>query len=155
MKILATLLILFVILVNSYSQENIPPDKDRLLKGESAGEILIAEMNGYSSPQKVLALQDQLGLTKSQLKKIDEILKNTPVSIEVKGQEIIEEEEALHKLFTSASINEQTLRIKLERIGKLRAELRFAHFQIYLKTKQILTAHQWERLRELKPNEGK
>jgi Spy/CpxP family protein refolding chaperone len=155
MKILAMLLILFAVRANSYAQENIPSDKDRLLKGEAAGETLVAEMNGYSSTQKVLALQDQLGLTKSQLKKIDEILKNTLVSITVKGQEIIEEEEALHKLFTSPSINEQTLRIKLDRIGKLRAELRFAHLQIYLKTKQILTAPQWERLRELKSNEGK
>jgi len=135
MKILAILLILFAVRVNSYSQENIPPDKDRLLKGEAAGEISVAEMNGYSSPQKVIALQDQLGLTKSQLKKIDEILKNTPVSITVKGQRIIEEEEALHKLFLSASINEQTLRIKLERIGKLRAELPLCTFADFFENK--------------------
>jgi len=47
------------------------------------------------------------------------------------------------------------LRAKLERIGKIRAELRFVHLQVYLKEKQILTVKQWERLKELQASEVK
>jgi Spy/CpxP family protein refolding chaperone len=155
MKIVRTLLLLIVVWMNSDAQVSIPPDKEQLLQGESTGETLVAEMNGFSSPRKILALKDQLGLTKNQTKNIEEMLKNLPVSTTVKGQEIIEAEEDLGKSFESGTINEKTMRTKLEHIGKLRAELRFAYLQIYLKTKKILSANQWERLKELKASEGR
>jgi Spy/CpxP family protein refolding chaperone len=116
---------------------------------------MVAENNGYPSPQKIVSLKDQIGLTKDQLKKIKEIVTNLPISAVVKGQEIIDAEEELNKLFESGTVSEKTLRIKLERIGKMRAELRFVHLQIYVKEKQILSAKQWERLKELKASEVK
>jgi Spy/CpxP family protein refolding chaperone len=125
------------------------------LKGEAAGQNMVAENNGYPSPQKIVSLKDQIGLTKDQLKKIKEIVTNLPISAVVKGQEIIDAEEELNKLFESGTVSEKTLRIKLERIGKMRAELRFVHLQIYVKEKQILSAKQWERLKELKASEVK
>jgi Spy/CpxP family protein refolding chaperone len=155
MKIVRTLLLLIVVWMNSDAQVSIPPDKEQLLQGESTGETLVAEMNGFSSPRKILALKDQLGLTKNQTKNIEEMLKNLPVSTTVKGQEIVEAEEDLGKSFESGTINEKKMRAKLEHIGKLRAELRFIYLQIYLKTKNILSANQWERLKELKASEGR
>jgi Spy/CpxP family protein refolding chaperone len=153
--IVPVLLILCTIAETGNAQALFPPDKDQLLKGEAAGQNMAAENNGYPSPQKIVSLKDQIGLTKDQLKKIKEIVTNLPISAVVKGQEIIDAEEDLNKLFESGAINERTLRIKLERIGKMRAELRFVHLQIYLKEKQILTAKQWERLKELKASEVK
>ena len=153
--IVPVLLILCTIAETGNAQALFPPDKDQLLKGEAAGQNMVAENNGYPSPQKIVSLKDQIGLTKDQLKKIKEIVTNLPISAVVKGQEIIDAEEDLNKLFESGAINERTLRIKLERIGKMRAELRFVHLQIYLKEKQILTAKQWERLKELKASEVK
>jgi Spy/CpxP family protein refolding chaperone len=155
MKIVPALILLFVIGVNLHAQAAIPQDKEQLLKGESTGETWVAEMNGFSSPQKILTLKDQLGLTKNQIKNIEEILKNLPVSTTVKGQEIVEAEEELGKSFESGIINEKTLRAKLEHIGRVRAELRFVYLQVYLKTKKILSANQWERLKELKASEGR
>jgi Spy/CpxP family protein refolding chaperone len=137
------------------AQVVIPSDRDQLLNGDAAGQNLIAENNGYPSAQKILDLKDQLGLMKDQIRKINEMMTNLPVSVTVKGQEIIEAEEELNKLFESGNINEKLLRAKLERIGKLRAELRFAHLQIYLKTKQILSVNQWERLKEIQTGEVK
>jgi Spy/CpxP family protein refolding chaperone len=153
--IVPVLLILFTIAETGNAQALFPPDKDQLLKGEAAGQNMVAENNGYPSPQKIVSLKDQIGLTKDQLKKIKEIVTNLPISAVVKGQEIIDAEEELNKLFESGTVSEKTLRIKLERIGKMRAELRFVHLQIYLKEKQILTAKQWERLKELKASEVK
>jgi Spy/CpxP family protein refolding chaperone len=153
--IVPVLLILFTIAETGNAQALFPPDKDQLLKGEAAGQNMVAENNGYPSPQKIVSLKDQIGLTKDQLKKIKEIVTNLPISAVVKGQEIIDAEEELNKLFESGIVSEKTLRIKLERIGKMRAELRFVHLQIYLKEKQILTAKQWERLKELKASEVK
>jgi Spy/CpxP family protein refolding chaperone len=149
------LLFLFMIAETGNAQASYPPDKDQLLKGEVAGQNLVAESNGYPSPQKLVLLKDQIGLTKDQVKKIKEIETNLPISAVVKGQEIIDAEEELNKLFESGAVNEKTLRIKLERIGKMRAELRFMHLQIYVKEKQILSAKQWERLKELKASEVK
>lgn len=137
------------------AQVTIPPDKGQLLNGEAAGQTLVAEKNGFPSPQKIISLKDKLGITKDQLKKINEILTNLPISATVKGQEIVEAEEELNKLFESGTINEKTLRTKLERIGKMRADLRFVHLQIYLKEKQILSVNQWERLKELQASEVK
>jgi Spy/CpxP family protein refolding chaperone len=149
------LIILFTIIETGNAQASYPTDKDQLLKGEAAGQNLVAEQNGYPSPQKIVSLKDQIGLTKDQLKKIKEIVTNLSISAVVKGQEIIDAEEELNKLFASGDVNERTLRIKLERIGKMRAELRFMHLQMYLREKQILTAKQWERLKELKASEVK
>lgn len=141
--------------VTTNAQVAIPADKDQLLSGEVNGQTLVAEKNGFPAPQKIISLKDQLGLTKDQLKKIIEMSANMKVSATVKGQEIIEAEEELSKLFEFGTINEKTLRAKLERIGKMRAELRFVHLQIYLKEKQILSANQWERLKELQASEAK
>ena len=153
--IVPVLLILCTIAETGNAQALFPPDKDQLLKGEAAGQNMVAENNGYPSPQKIVSLKDQIGLTKDQLKKIKEIVTNLPISAVVKGQEIIDAEEELNKLFESGTVSEKTLRIKLERIGKMRAELRFVHLQIYVKEKQILSAKQWERLKELKASEVK
>jgi len=149
------LLILSLRVETGNAQATYPPDKDQLLKGEAAGQNLVAEQNGYPSPQKIVSLKDQIGLTKDQLKKIKEIVTNLPISAVVKGQEIIDAEDELNTLFQSGTVNERTLRLKLERIGKMRAELRFMHLQIYVKEKQILSAKQWERLKELKASEVK
>ena len=151
---------LFLLLSLSYTatflaQGTVPPDKDQLLSGDAAGQTLAAEKNGFPSPQKIVSFKDQIGLTKDQLKKMNEMLINVPISATVKGQEIVDAEEELNKLFESGTINEKTLRMKLERIGKMRADLRFVHLQAYLKEKLILTAKQWERLKELQASEAK
>ncbi|MGD0037025.1 MAG: hypothetical protein ABSC53_07010 [Bacteroidota bacterium] len=159
MRILKTSYLIFLFsfamvkIVNA--QVTIPSDKDQLLNGDATGQTLVAEKNGFPAPQKVISFKDQLGLTKDQLKKINEILTNLPISATVKGQEIVEAEEELNKLFESGTLNEKTLRDKLERIGKMRADLRFVHLQIYLKEKQILSVNQWERLKELQASEVK
>jgi Spy/CpxP family protein refolding chaperone len=155
MKIIKVILVLFTVCAPLISQPTVPSDKEQLLKGEIAEQTLVAEVNGFLSPQKIISLKDQIGLTNDQQKKIEEMLENLPVSATVKGQEIVEAEENLSKLFGTGKINEKTLRTKLEAIGKLRAELRFVHLQVYLQVKQFLSFNQWERLKEVQTSEIK
>jgi Spy/CpxP family protein refolding chaperone len=158
MNILKTSYLIFILLIlpiTTYAQVTLPPDKDQLLKGDAVGQTLVAEKNGYPSPQSIVSFKDQLILSKDQLRKINELITNLPFSVTVKGQEIIDAEEELNQLFESGNINEKTLRAKLERIGKMRADLRFMHLQVYLKEKQILNAKQWDRLKELQSSEVK
>ncbi len=154
-KILILTFLTFFVLYTSAAQTQIPPDKEQLLKGESKDEIIIAENNGYVSPQKVLELKEQLGLTRDQVRKITEMMTNHPISLTVKGQEIVEAEEDLNNLFASGNVSEKMLRVKLERIGKLRADLKFIHLQIYIKVRQILSANQINRLEEIRSSENK
>jgi hypothetical protein len=149
------LLFLLALSITAHAQVPFPPDKDQLLKGEATGQTLVAEISGFPAPQKIISYKDQLGLSKDQLRKINEILTNLPISAIVKGQDVVEAEEGLKKLFESGDMNEKTLRANLERIGKMRAELRFMHLQVYVKEKQILSVKQWERLKELQASEVK
>ena len=149
------ILIGFTVAPRMYSQVVIPSDREELMKGDAQAYIALAERNKFPSPEKILSLKDQLALTKDQVRKIDEMMKNHPVAVTVKGQDIIEAEEDLNRLFETGNINEKMLRSKLERIGKLRAELRFSHLQIYLKVKQILSTNQWMRLKEMESGEIK
>jgi hypothetical protein len=137
------------------AQALIPPDKEMLLKGEAMGQGLVAERNSYPFPQKILSFREQLGLTKDQVKKMDEMLKNLPIAAAVQGQDIVEAEEDLNTYFASGAVAEKMLRTKLERIGKLRAGLRFTQLQVYVKAKQVLSVNQWQRLQELIGSEGK
>jgi hypothetical protein len=133
----------------------LPADRDALMKGDPPVDVVMAEKNLYPSPGKVLALKEQLGLTKDQVRKIEELINNSVVSATVKGSEIIEAEEGLGQLFETGTMNERTLRAKLERIGKLRSDYCFVHLQTYLKVKQILSPNQYERYKELVKSETK
>lgn len=138
-----------------FAQELTPSEKERLMNGDTTGQFYVAEQAHYPTPLKVLSYKEQLGLTNAQIKKIDELMQNLPVSTQVKGQEIIEAEENLNQAFAAGTINDKTLRTKLEKIGKLRAELRFTNLQICLKVKQILSAKQNDRYKELVAGESK
>ena len=131
------------------AQSLVPPDRVALLAGTVTDEAGFIALAGYPTPERLSALKDQLGLTREQQKKIDGVLKDRPITMKVKGEEIVEAEEDLLKALQSGTTNEKQVRAKVERVGKLRADLRFIQFQIALKLRQILTPNQSERYKEL------
>jgi Spy/CpxP family protein refolding chaperone len=137
------------------AQAVIPSDREELLKGLGMGLASYAEGNGYPGPRHVLDLKDELGLSRDQLMRTEALEKVISSSAAVKGEEIVQAEEELNKLFASGSVSEKVLRVKLEEIGKLRADLRFIHLQAHLRTKQILTQEQLKRYNELRGHESK
>ncbi len=71
-----------------------------------------------------------------------------------KGQEILDAEAHLALRFRHAHIDEPTLRGLLERIGTLRAELRFIHLRTHLETKALLTPEQVARYNAVRGYDG-
>jgi Spy/CpxP family protein refolding chaperone len=137
------------------AQPTNPPDRDGLLKGLGMGLASIADRNNYPGPKHVLELKDDLNLTRDQVKKTEALDKVVSSSAVAKGEEIVQAEEELSKLFEAAAVSEKTLRSKLEEIGKLRAELRFIHLQAHLRMRQILTPDQLKKYSEIKGSESK
>jgi Spy/CpxP family protein refolding chaperone len=139
----------------AFAQKTVPPDKESLLKGEGMGLAEIAETNNFPGPKHTLDLKAELGLTRDQLKKTEALYKVVSSAALAKGEEIVTAEEELTKLFEAGTISEKALRVKLEEIGKFRADLRFIHLQAHLRMKQILTPDQIKRYSELRGNEAK
>jgi Spy/CpxP family protein refolding chaperone len=153
--ILAPALLVLALAGHSFGQALVPSDREELLKGHGMGMASYAEENGYPGPKHTLELKDQLGLIQDQLKKTEALEKVVTSSAVAKGQEIIQAEEELNKLIEAGTMNEKLLRSKLEQVAMLRADLRFIHLQAHLRMKQILTADQIQRYKELRGNEGK
>ncbi len=153
--ILAPAFLALALAGQSFGQALVPSDREELLKGLGMGMASYAEENGYPGPKHTLELKDQLGLTQDQLKKTEALEKVVMSSAAAKGQEIIQAEEELNRLFEAGTMNEKSLRSKLEQVAMLRADLRFIHLQAHLRMKQILTADQIQRYKEFRGNEGK
>jgi Spy/CpxP family protein refolding chaperone len=144
--------VLFLLLIFggvAFAQTKFPADRDVLLAGKPENETALMEASGFPTPERILSFKDQLGLTRDQLKKVDAIVKDLPVSLKVKGEEIVEAEDELLKFLQTGAPNERNVRTRLERIGKLRAEIRFAHIQVHIKIKALLTPNQFDRYKEL------
>ena len=144
-----------VIQGSAVSQTTIPPDKDDLLKGLGMGLATIADVNNYPGPKHVISLKAELGLTRDQLKKTEALDKAVSSSAVTKGEEIVQAEEELYKLFEAGTMSEKILRGKLEQIAKLRADLRFVHLQAHLRMKQVLTPDQIKLYTEIRGRENK
>ncbi len=153
--ILTPALLVLALVGQSFGQALVPSDREELLKGHGMGMASYAEENGYPGPKHTLELKDQLGLIQDQLRKTEALGKVVTCSAVAKGQEIIQVEEELNKLFEAGTMNEKLLRSKLEQVAMLRVNLRFIHLQAHLRMKQILTADQIQRYKELRGNEGK
>lgn len=143
-----------MIVSQASAQTLIPSDKEALLKGLGMGLAFSAEENNYPGPKHVLEFKEQLALNRDQIKKAETLENLVSISAIAKGEEIVQAEEELNKMFEAGTINEKTLRPKLEQIGKLRADLRFIHLQAHLRMKQILTADQIKRYNELRGHEA-
>lgn len=144
-----------VIPIRLISQPTVPPDKDSLLKGLGMGLATIADVNNYPGPKHVINLKTELGLTRDQLKKTEALDKVVSSSAIAKGEEVVQAEEELFKLFEAGTVSEKALRSKLEQIGNLRSDLRFIHLQAHLRMKQILTPDQIKHYSEIRGRENK
>jgi Spy/CpxP family protein refolding chaperone len=137
------------------AQPAVPPDKDALLKGLGMGLATVADVNNYPGPKHVITLKAELGLTRDQLRKTEALDKVVSSSAIAKGEEIVLAEEDLYKLFEAGTVSEKALRTQLEKIGKLRSDLRFIHLQAHLRMKQILTPDQIKQYGEIRGRENK
>jgi hypothetical protein len=124
-------------------------DVAALRNGADMGMTKVAAMNGYPGPTEVLALADKLGLTATQRQQVTESLDHMTDTAKPLGADLIAHEQALDKLFATATITPEALAEEMAAIGILRGRLRLVHLAAYLETRASLNPEQLALYHEL------
>ncbi len=120
------------------------------LAGDGMGQALAAELNHYPGPRHVIALAERLGLSAEQLTRVRRIEADMTGEAVSLGRAVVAAEQALDRLFASASARQETLREAVSEIARLKGVLRYTHLQYHLAVKAIVTPDQvalYDRLR--------
>ncbi|MFP3941693.1 MAG: Spy/CpxP family protein refolding chaperone [Thermoanaerobaculia bacterium] len=111
---------------------------------------MAAELNGYPGPKHVLELAGELELTDAQRGAVQDSYDAMHRAAVALGRELVEAEARLDALFAEGEATPEDLDAALEEIGALRADLRKAHLQAHLETRDLLTDEQVRRYQELR-----
>ncbi len=100
---------------------------------------LVAELNHYPSPERVMGWTKELGLTIEQTQKVIGI--NTALKSKLKemGAAIIKNEQTLDFLFRTKKMDDGTLIFYTNRYGLYQGEMRNAILQAYFKVRGSLS----------------
>jgi len=151
------LLVLSLLLLSAVcsAQQEVPPDRAGLLKGEGMGQAAYAEGNGFPGPKHVLDLAKELELTPAQLKGVKAIHAEMESRAKELGARILRIEGELHAGFKENMLSERSVRDDAEQIGRLRGRLRATHLVAHLKTKALLTQTQIDLYKKLRARSEK
>lgn len=119
-----------------------PQEISDYLSGKGIGLAKAAELNGYPGPVHVLELAIQLDLTAEQKTKTEALFQRMQARAIALGQELIEEERALDRLFASHAVTSEKLGDSLARIGRLQGQVRHAHLDAHIEQAALLTPAQ-------------
>jgi len=128
-----------------------PQQYDALMKGQDLyGMSNVADLNGFPLPDNALKYKKELDLSPSQivaLTKINTELKRKKIEM---GNFIVTNETKLDNLFKAKRINESDLIFYTNRYGLYQGELRNAILQAAVKTWQLLSPGQLNKLQAFK-----
>lgn len=119
-----------------------PADISAYLAGEGMGLAKAAELNGYPGPIHVLELADDLGLTAEQQAQTEVLFKDMKSRAVALGEELVEAERTLDKMFSDRSVTADSLEVSLNRIAALQGEIRRVHLATHLRQTALLTDEQ-------------
>ena len=119
-----------------------PEDVAGLLNGEGMGMAKAAELNGYPGPAHVLALANELNLTKAQSAQVQGIFDRMNTEAKRLGAELVERERAFDELFASSDIIPDRVSAETAAISEIQGRLRSVHLIAHLETKPVLSADQ-------------
>jgi hypothetical protein len=111
-----------------------PEDILELRRGGGWGLAKAAELNGVPGPAHLLELKSEIDLTDKQIKALRIVYDEMKRKAIRKGEELINLETNLEKLFVERTINDNRLRSLLTDIALVRGELRYIHLSTHLKT---------------------
>jgi Spy/CpxP family protein refolding chaperone len=117
-------------------------DLEGLRVGRGMSLALAAELNGYPGPLHVLELGNKLSLLPAQRTATQELQQRMKVAAIAAGEELINAERDLDRLFASKAVSPQLLNDALSRVAQAQAKLRGAHLQAHLEQVRILTPEQ-------------
>lgn len=115
-----------------------------LREGRGMGLARSAELNGYPGPRHVLDAVEagQLHLSDTQLHAVRELFVQMSQEARQLGGVIVQEEGELEAAFRRGEIDGRQLRTRVERIARLRGELRLVHLRTHLVTRALLSEEQ-------------
>jgi Spy/CpxP family protein refolding chaperone len=125
-----------------------------LRAGRGMGLALAAELNGYPGPLHVLELGDKLTLSQSQRTATQELFQRMKLAAIAAGEEVVNAERDLDRLFASKTATSQQLAEALARVAQAQAKLRGSHLQAHLEQIRILTPEQVTRYNILRGYRG-
>jgi len=127
-----------------------PDDITELQNGAGWGLAKAAELNGVPGPAHLLELKQEIGLTSSQIEKIQLIHKQMKTDAIELGKRLIAQELELEKRFQTDIPSAEELKSMLNALGVTRAQLRFVHLVTHLKTPDILSDEQIKTYNQLR-----
>ncbi len=123
--------------------------------GDALGGLAkLVELNGYPGPRHVLDSAGQLGLTAQQTGAVDRIHADMRRQATSSGRQLVERERELDTAFAQGAVSQESLERGLTESARLYGELRNAHVEAHLSTKEVLTAGQVRRYNELRGYRG-
>ena len=129
-------------------------DLEGLRAGRGMSLALAAELNGHPGPLHVLELGDKLALSQSQRTATQELFQRMKVAAIAAGEEFMNAERDLDRLFASKTATPQQLAEALARVAQAQAKLRGSHLQAHLEQVRILTPDQVTRYNSLRGYRG-
>ena len=119
--------------------------------GEALGGLAkLAELNGYPGPRHVLESAGELGLTPEQKEAVERIYRDMNQRSMALGRQLVQHERELDAAFAQGQINHESLERGLAESALVYGELRNAHLQAHLNTKDVLTADQVRHYNQLR-----
>lgn len=117
---------------------------DDLRAGRGMALARAAELNGYPGPRHLLDAFEagQASLTDEQARAVRGVFGQMSQEARRLGALILQEEHALEAAFRQGVIDETQLGMRLERIARLRGELRLVHLRTHLVTRALLSEEQ-------------
>ena len=119
-----------------------PAEIEDYLDGNGMGLAKAAELNHYPGPKHVMELADELHLTADQLAKTQAVYDAMRQEAVELGQQIVNAEQRLNRLFASQGITESTLQGHIHKIAASQGQLRLVHLKAHLAQRDILTPQQ-------------
>jgi hypothetical protein len=114
---------------------------------------LVAQLNHYPDPEKVMVYKKELKLNAEQTAAITGINKELKRKMKEMGALIIKNEITLDNLFSTKKLNDGTLIFYGQRTDLFKGELRNAILQAYVKVADILSEGQTKKYEELQKAE--
>lgn len=127
-----------------------PEEIQDYLAGKGMGLAKAAELNRYPGPAHVLELAEKLQLNAQQKIRSEAIFSAMQADAVRQGRLLVEKERELDRLFAGGGATSEDLRVALEQIGRLQAEVRRTHLQAHIEQQKILTEQQIARYEELR-----
>jgi hypothetical protein len=117
-------------------------DIEELKNGKGWGLAKAAELNGLPGPAHLLEMKEEIHLSATQIRVIEDLFKKMKQEAIPLGLELIDLERELNNHFSNRTITDELLGVLLERIAQIQKKLRYVHLSTHLKTPNILTPEQ-------------